>query len=60
MEISIDATVTTTELTGLMTFTTYNISVAAETVQRGDPSDTVTVTTDEDSKSFLYSNCELW
>ena len=43
---------TTAELTGLMIFTNYNISVRAVTVELGDPSETVTVTTDED--------CELY
>jgi hypothetical protein len=44
--------VTMAELTDLMIFTTYSISVVAETVDSGDPSETVTVTTDED-REFL-------
>ena len=39
---------TMAELTGLMIFTNYSISIQAETVERGDPSETVTVATDED------------
>ena len=39
---------------GLLIFTTYNVSVRAETVEIGDPSNIVSVTTDEDSK-FLYT-----
>ena len=47
-----DGKTTTTELTGLMIFTTYNISIQAMTVELGDPSETVTVTTDEDCECF--------
>ena len=39
---------TMAEVTGLMIFTNYSISIVAETVDLGDPSETVTVTTDED------------
>ena len=39
---------TMADVTGLMIFTNYSISVVAETVELGDPSETVTVTTDED------------
>ena len=39
---------TMAEVIGLMIFTNYSISVMAETVEPGDPSETVTVTTDED------------
>ena len=41
-----DATMAT--LTDLMIFTSYNISVRAVTVDLGDPSELVVVTTDED------------
>ena len=39
---------TMAELTGLMIFTNYSVSVQAETTELGDPSETITVTTDED------------
>ena len=39
---------TMAEVTDLMIFTNYSISVQAETVECGDPSETITVTTDED------------
>ena len=38
------------ELTGLDIYTNYTITVTAETVSPGDPSDPVTVFTDEDGK----------
>ena len=44
-----DATVA--ELPNLMIFTSYNISIRAETVEPGENSETVIVTTDE--------NCEF-
>ena len=53
MTETVDSEVNMTELTGLMIFTTYNVSVQAETVELGDPSEVVSVTTDEASKSQL-------
>ena len=43
-----------TELTTLMIFTSYNISVLAVTNERGEPSEVVTVTTNEDSEFLLF------
>lgn len=54
---------TMTELTGLMIFTNYSISVQAETVEPGDPSETITVTTDEDCEFYvgdLYTDAITW
>ena len=39
---------TMAELPSLMIFTSYNISIQAETVEPGESSETVVVTTDED------------
>ena len=41
---------TVIELTGLNIYTNYTITITAETVSLGDPSDPVTVLTDEDGK----------
>lgn len=46
----VDGQTTMIEIMGLSTFTTYSVSVQAETVEIGDPSNTVNVTTDEDSE----------
>ena len=45
-----DRMATMTVLSPLTIFTTYSISVQAETVDIGDPSEVVVVTTDEDRK----------
>ena len=48
-----DGMATMTELTNLMIFTRYNISIRAVTVEAGEPSVVVAVTTDEDGKRTL-------
>ena len=60
---TVDAPTKQVELEGLNEFTKYNISVLAFTLKGdGPPSSTITVTTDEDSKSMLYGYwaCCLW
>ena len=49
---------TMADLTSLMIFTTYDVIVQAETVERGDPSEIVMVTTDEDCELQIeVMNC---